>query len=174
MNMNRRKRLILTTIAISLLAGTAYAAMTTYMSTTNTFTVGQAMNVSALLIGYNQDFAIPGVYVTCTAGTAPTWSCPNPPGTSTIFAGDSIDYLLCVETDKAGVTPSVAVNTGTYTITTTEHWWTLGTSCNNTPTGGADGLPAMTPGTFYRIVIDEALPPGIPSGSLTLATSFGI
>jgi hypothetical protein len=171
--MTRRKLLAILGI-IALATPAVIFAFTTYLSTSSTFTIGNNMQVSSLGIGYNEPASFQGTYSSCTAGTFPAWTCPNPAG-GDIFASDTITWALIVESDRPSTTAQASVSAGGFTAFTTSYAY-LPLATSSGPASGSltSGLPTMVGGSWYEIYIQVQIGTAATPGSTpTFSVAFG-
>jgi len=144
--------------------------LTTYLTNTQTFTVGNVFMENGL------EYQVNGGSQTACTVTGGTGSCPT--YSPTLFAGDQITYNFCIETDKSGVTPTIAQTSGTYTVTQTDYstpFTTYTGSCfagGNALGSGSSGIVSpMVAGKWYDIAATFTLAAGSTAGSLPLQFS---
>lgn len=160
---NRRKILLATAIALSAIIGGAIA-QSLYFQTSESFTVGNVLAVSNASLVKDQALGtVPSgsqLNNVCTIASGSTWNCPTT-GFGTLFSGDSVQYWVVIETDKGGFTPYASVNATGYSgfTASTEYftlnfasYWSPG-SCTGPGCTATSGMPTMTAGTYYLVVI---------------------
>ncbi|MDE1824718.1 MAG: hypothetical protein KGH74_05500 [Candidatus Micrarchaeota archaeon] len=174
-----KTRVLLSVLGIATLTIGAVFAQSLYFQTTNTFTVGNVLAVSNASLVKNGNLAnIPSGSQpsnVCTLSSGSSWSCPTT-GFGTLFSGDNIQYWVVVETDKGGFTPYLSVNATGYSAYTTiseyftlnfASYWSAG-SCTGGGCVATSGLPSMTAGTFYLVVVNININGGAGSPSFSV------
>jgi hypothetical protein len=167
-----KRKLILAALALSVIP-IVVMAQTVYFQSSNTFQVGSAFQTGEAFLVYDQTSSFTSTNQ-CALGTAPTWSCPTPT-TNLLFSGDTISYVVSIESDKSTASPILAITSGTYpssSYTTSMSWQTL-TSGTQTPSGTwSGGYPSpMTSGQWYAVMITVTLGASPQTGSVTFQAS---
>lgn len=174
------KRRALAIIGILALVSPAIVyAFTNYLDVTNTFTVGSNLQVAGVGLSYDIHAKVGGgaptggTKTTCTAGTFPVWTCPNP--VSTLFGSDNMTLFFAAESDRATLPTSFTITAGTYsTFTTAAMYIQCTTSACAAFTGTmASGTPTLAAGTWYLVVLTAQLPATASTGPVTFAYSYG-
>ncbi|MDG6968287.1 MAG: hypothetical protein JRN50_02375 [Nitrososphaerota archaeon] len=175
-----RKRLAVV-LAIGLLALLPIAgsrAFSSFMSASDSFTIGADMTVNNVGVGVD----IPSASLTtsgepwasCTQTTARSsaWSCT--PSTTTLYAGSTVTWAFCASSTSV-VAPVASVGGGTFTAyNMTTYSATASTDCGGFGSLGT-GLPSsMSPGVWYVIYVQVAITPSAVAGQTpTFSVAFG-
>ena len=167
---SRRKLLALSALLLAGGVG-AYGLTQIYLSTTSNFVVGTNLQAALLAIAYDANAP-----AACTLTSFPAWTCPTPTGLSgDIFSGDVVSYEFLSESDRSGQLPAFAITAGTFTGFTTGASFATCTSMTWASCGSiSSGLPTMTPGTWYEIILTATITPTAPTGSVSFNVQYGV
>ena len=179
---SKRRLYILTAIAAAVLVAVPVVmAFTSYLSVSNSFTVGSQMQAVSLAIAYDPpnpitdpaDFLTYSAYTPCSLGTGSSWTCPSPT-TNDLSAGDSIVYTFATETPLTSVIPSVTVSAGSFSTFSYATYFASISKLGGLPTSTLQsGLPTLTNGQWFIVFVDISISPNPAVGSATFSVSYG-